>query len=78
MNVSTDVFAAIAGQDAQVRSELSFVRGQLARLAEAIEDYTDTLAATPRPWRPAVSTRGRARHARPSRWQPQVIKGGRP
>jgi hypothetical protein len=77
MFIDTDQFAAITGQDAQVRSELAFVRGQVARLAEAVEDYTGTIATGRAPVRPAVAARGRARHARPSRWQPTVITGGR-
>jgi hypothetical protein len=77
VNVDTGQFRAIVAERDQLRSELPLMRGQIARLAESVEEFTYAMTAPRYPAAHAMARRGQARHARPSSWQPKIVQGGR-
>ena len=76
MFIDTGTFRAITGQNAQVQSELSYMRGQMARLADVFEDFADASGTTRAQLPPAAARRGGARHARPRQGHLRLVQGG--
>jgi hypothetical protein len=71
VNIDTGTFAAIVDERDQLRSELPLLRGQVARLADAMLRVADYPAV------PAVvSRRGQGRHTRPGERHLRLVEGG--